>query len=203
MAHHSALALVADSVAALLSDARPPGEFAGADYVVIGSASITDTGSPGLTSVPSLGVSVFPYRVAYNGQRRLVQPRITADGERFRPSLLVDLHLLVSAWAPTGSEQMRLLGWAARTLEDTSTLGPGLLNRWASGQAAFGPAEAVELVAEPLSLQDVVSIWELNKARIQPSLGYVARMIALDSEVRLAREELVRSRHFDHGVVRP
>lgn len=203
MAHHSALALVTDTVAAILMDARPAGEL-NVDCVVIGSSQLEDTStSSGVSTVPTTGITVFPYRVTHNLQRRNGAPRTTPDGERFRPSLLVDLHVLVSAWASTGSEQMRLLGWAARTLEDTPLLGAGLLNRAAAGgQIVFGPSESVELVAEPLSLADMVSIFELNKQRIQPSLGFIARMIALDSSVVLPREELVRSRHFDHGVMK-
>jgi hypothetical protein len=61
----------------------------------------------------------------------------------------------------------------------------------------------VEIVAEPLSLQDLVAIWEVNKARQQPSLGYVARMISIDSQVTMPEEKLVRSRHFDLRVPTP
>jgi hypothetical protein len=205
MAHHSALAVVADAVASLLTDARPAGESPRVDCVVIGATQLENvTTSSGLASVPSLGVTLFPYRVQNNPQRRLGQPRVTADGVRFRPSLLVDLHLLLSVWAPTGSEQMRLLGWAARTLEDTPLLATGLLNRSAAGgQPVFGPNEAVELVTESLTLADIVSIFEVNKARIQPSLGFIARMIALDSDVALPREDLVRSRNFEYQVLAP
>jgi hypothetical protein len=199
MAHVSALAVVSEAVTALLSESRPS-DLSTASCQLIGSATITATGTPEPQKPPTFGISVFPYRVSYNLQRRLVQPRVSPEGNRFRPSLLVDLHLLVSAWASSGADQMRLLAWAARILEDTPALGSGFLNRGAQADnVVFGPDESVELVAEPLSLQDLVSIWEINKASMQPSLGWVARMIALDSEVALPATGIVRSRNFDYG----
>jgi hypothetical protein len=203
MASFSALSVVAQTVAALLSEAALRDEFPSADYPVIGPPTLTTTGSPDPATLPGTGVTVFPYRVTYNTQRRATLPRTNTAGERFRASLLLDLHLLITAWAPGAVQQLRLLGWAARTLEDTPMLTPGLLNRWGpGGEEVFGAAEAVELVAEPLTLQDLVSIWELNKARQQPSLGYIARMIQIDSDVRLPDAGLVRSRNFDQGVLK-
>ena len=56
------------------------------------------------------------------------------------------------------------------------------MNRFApGGQDVFEPSETVELVGETLTLQDLENIWEVAKARQQPSLGYVARQVAIDS----------------------
>jgi hypothetical protein len=202
MARFSALSVISRAVAALLSEASSEDEFPKADYPVLGTAVISGTGGDQQDDPPKLGVSVFPYRVAYNAQRRPASPRVSATGERFRAPILLDLHFLISAWACSALQQMRLLGWAARTLEDTPILTAGSLNRWGLGdETVFGTTESVEIVAEPLSMQELVAIWEVNKSRMQPSLGYVARMIAIDSEILLPDPGIVRSRTLNQGVL--
>src|SRR5262245_3488756 len=99
MARYSALSVASRAVAALLEEARSEDEFPKAEFPLIGTALISGVGVADNDTLPSLGVSVFPYRVAYNAQRRPVSPRVTADGERFRAPVLLDLHLLISAWA--------------------------------------------------------------------------------------------------------
>lgn len=201
MAHPSALAVVAQAVTSLLSESRLQGDLRLSEFTLISCAALSAPSSTDPPSVPGLGVTVFPHRVSYSAQRRPTAARTNSVGERFRPSVLVDLHLLVSAWATSAAQQMHLLGWAARTIEDTPILGAGFLNRFGSAEEpVFDANETIEVVPEPLSMQDLVSIWELNKARQQPSLGYVARMIALDSDVRLPDTGIVRSRVFDHGL---
>ena len=201
MARYPALSVVSRAVAALLDEARSESEFPKADFSLIGTAAINGTETEH-DDIPTTGVSVFPYSVTYNAQRRPASPRVAANGERFRPSILLDLHFLLSAWSSSVFQQMRLLGWAARTLEDTPILSAGFLNRWdSSGEAVFDATESVEIAAEPLAMQDLVAIWEVNKPRMQPSLGYVARMIAIDSDVLLPDVGLVRSRTLNHGVL--
>jgi hypothetical protein len=68
------------------------------------------------------------------------------------------------------------------------------LNRFApGGQDVFEPSETVELVGETLTLQDLENIWEVAKARQQPSLGYVARQVAIDSTLGLTEDRPVGS----------
>jgi len=205
MARFSGLAVVSQAVVALLSEGRHQDEFPRAQYLLIGSNTMGGSASNAEPpAFPVIGVTLFPYRVSYNGQRRPVSPRVGAGGERFRPSVLLDLHLLVTAWASSAVQQMRLLAWAIRLLEDNPILTPSLLNRWGpGGEEVFAAGESVELAPEPLSLQDMMAIWEINKHRQQPSVGIVARMIAVDSEEQLPEAGIVRSRNLDYGVVAP
>jgi len=204
MADFSALSVVAQTVAALLNEACPRDEFTNPDFPVINAGTLNNVAGSLPPTVPALGVTLFPYRVAYNAQHRPVRPRVASTGERFRASLLLDLHFLLTAWANNAAEQLRLLAWAARTLEDTPSLPARFLNRWAPArEAVFGLEESVDLAHEPLSAQDLVSIWEVNKPRQQPSLGYVARMIVVDSHVRVPDAGIVRTRVLDHGALVP
>ena len=133
-------------------------------------------------------------------------------GTRRRPPVPLDLHFLLTAWAADAGQQQRLLGWAVRTLEDTPILPAGFLNRFApGGQNVFEPSETVELVGETLTLQDLENIWEVAKARQQPSLGYVARQVAIDSTlgftegrpIEFTDGRPVQTREFGTGTLLP
>ncbi len=126
-------------------------------------------------------VSIYLYRVSINTPRRNLPPGIAPTGRRQAPPLGLDLHYLVTAWESDPLKQETLLGWAARTLEDNPILPASLLNRYASGPGTFGETESVELVVEPLSLQEEAGIWKVAEVNRQPSLGYVARRVEIES----------------------
>ena len=103
------------------------------------------------------------------------------------------LHYLLTAWGRTPERQQELLGWAMRTLEDMPTLPASVLNQ---GQASpvFRTDEAVDLIAAPLTQQEMVSVWEVAKPQMQVSMTYVARAVQLDSEIEQVIPSLVQSR---------
>jgi hypothetical protein len=126
-------------------------------------------------------LSVFLHRVAVSPARRNVPLRIGPRGERFRPPIPLDLFYLVTAWAGNPLVQQRLLAWAVRIIEDTSTLPSALLNDngWAG---TFAADETVELAWAPLNLQEEFDIWQISRSNQQPSASYVARTVAIESE---------------------
>ncbi|HWA27216.1 MAG TPA: DUF4255 domain-containing protein [Lacunisphaera sp.] len=199
MALPSAIATVSHAVVGLLEDARP------------NSVSFQDVRcrlyAPAELQAPreALGevVSVCAYRVAFNTSRRNQPPRTDpVSGRRFRPSVPVDVYLLVTAWAKDPEKQLQFLGWAIRTLENCPTLPAGFLNRFAgNGPAVFNPGEAVDLVAEAVTQQDLYTIWQVAPTRQQPSVVYVARMILLDSPVELDSAGVVQTRVFDQREI--
>jgi hypothetical protein len=140
------------------------------------------------------GVSLYLYSVAVNGTWRNRSPRVGRDGKRYRPSLPLDLHYLLTPWADSAGRQQRLLGWCMRQLEDVSILPAGLLNHHGPEHDTFDPAETVELICEPLTLDDMGNIWEAFKTNLQLSAAYVARMIAIDSEIPLPDAQVVQTR---------
>jgi hypothetical protein len=146
------------------------------------------------------GISLYLYRVTINTSRRNLAKRTDVRGKTFRPSLPVDLFYMVTPWARTAARQQRLLGWAMRVLEDINTLPANLLNRYGES-GSFRPNESVELICEPISLQDMINIWEVFKPHQQLSVTYVARMIAIDSEIELAEGSLVGARGTDAGEI--
>ncbi len=82
--------------------------------------------------------------------------------------------------------------------EDTPIIPVGLLNHYGPEPDVFGPDEAVELVWESLSQQDIYDIWEVAKAHAQPSISYVARMVEIESTVPLHEYALVQTRELDY-----
>jgi hypothetical protein len=145
------------------------------------------------------GISLYLYRVSTNTTRRNLPPRIDPDGRRFRPPLPIDLHYLVVPWAITAEKQQSLLGWSMRVLEDTPILPAKVLNHYGSAGETFRPSEAVELVCEPITLQEIVNIWDAFKPNLQVSVAYVARMIEIDSPIEMVEGPPVQTQVFDFG----
>ncbi len=193
MATYHAIAATGEAIIGLLEASCPKPEFANARFTLYRS---TDFQNP-----MDEGISLYLYRVAVNATRRNLPPRIAPDGKRYRSSLPVDLHYLLTPWAKTAARQQRLLGWSMRVLEDTSILPTGLLNHYVPETETFQPNETVELVFEPLSLQEIVNIWDVFKPNLQLSVAYVARMITIDSNIELSVSDgqLVQTRAYSFG----
>jgi hypothetical protein len=139
---------------------------------------------PGLKTGPNggVGLTIYMHRAVISTARRALPPRVTADGRRLRPSLPLDVFYLISAWGKKPEVQHYVLAWAMRTLEDTPTLTGPLLNGYDPANKPFAEDETVDLVFDPISIQDMLNIWEVGKPNIQPSVGYVARVVPIDSE---------------------
>jgi hypothetical protein len=147
------------------------------------------------------------YRVTYNSTRRNLPPRTNINGKRFKPSIPLDLHFLITAWGRAPEQQWALLAWAIRTLEDSPVLPAGLLNQNAGSDPngrspeVFRDQEAVELVAETLSLQDMFDIWEIAKHNQQPAVSFVARSVLIDSDQEITEGIPVQTRVFDAATL--
>ncbi len=189
MATYHAIAAAGQAIIQLLSDSRPKPEFASAQFDLYQAANFQTPMEEGL--------SLYLYRVAVNGSRRNLPPRLEPDGRRRRPPLPLDLYYLVTPWAKTAVKQQRLLGWAMRTLGDYPILPSNLVNSHGPELGIFHAEETVELIYEPLSLQDTFNIWESLKIKMQPSAAYVARMISIDSTLEMPDLPLVQTREFD------
>lgn len=188
MATTQAIAATGQAILGLLSDACPKPEFSAASFELY---QISNFQSP-----MAEGISLYLYRVAINGARRNLPPTVGPNGERYRPAVPLDLHYVATAWARTAVKQQRLLGWAIRLLEDVPILPAGLLNHYGPEPEIFKPSETVEVILESLSLQDWNNLWSASKTN-PPSLsvGYVARMIGIESSVKLS-EGTVQTREL-------
>jgi hypothetical protein len=177
----------------LLANSCPTPEFSGVHFELYEARNFQ--------SPMAEGVSLYLYRIHPSDIRRNLPPRVEPDGRKFRPSLPLDLHYLLTAWAGDRVKQQRMLGWAARTLEDTPVLPAGLLNQPGPETDTFRLGETVELVLETLSIVDLNYVWEMAKEKQQPSLACVARMIALESLEQITEAPPVETRVFGPGKV--
>ena len=177
----------------LLADAVPKPEFANAQFELY---QISNFGNP-----MEEGVSLYLYRIAVNGTIRNRPPVTGPDGRRRRPPIPLDLHYVLSVWARSAVKQQRLLGWTIRMFEDVPILPTGLLNNYGPEPEIFQPGETVEIILESLTLQDFNNLWSATKTALPVSVGYVARMVGISSELPLTEAAEVQTRDFKTGAL--
>jgi hypothetical protein len=150
----------------------------------------------GFESGLTAGVSLFVYRVMVGDTPRTPAGRRSESGARLQPQLPVDVHFILTAWAPDASLQQGITGWMMRTMDDHRVLPPGLLNRMSPG--VFRDDETVEVLDGELVSEDLFRLWELlGTVTYQLSVPYVARNVRLESERELVAAGLVRERVVD------
>lgn len=195
MATYHAVAAIGQAILGLLEQARPATEFDSSQFLMYQSANFQ--------TPMDEGISLYLYRVAVSTARRNLPAKTLPDGRRLRPPLPLDLHFLMTPWAKTPAKQHRLLGWAMRVMEDTPILPASLLNHYGPETDTFRPDETVDIVNEPISLQDIWNIWEIAKHNVQVSVSYVARMVPIDSLQYETEGPPVQTRIFDVGKIVP
>ncbi len=196
MASYHAISAISQATVSLLKSARPATAFPSIDVKLFQAKDFQSTGD-------WEGLSLFLYRVPVSSARRQMPMTIGPGGRPLRPPLPVDLYYMLTPWAKTAEMQHLLLGWAMRTIEDSPSLPPALLNSHFPDVRPFRNDETVELLQDPLSLQDLNNLWEiLGKNNIQLSATYVARVIPIDSTIE-AGDDVGRAqtRVFDVGTV--
>jgi len=184
-----AIAAVTQTILGILSDAVSS-DFAGAQFEAL---QIADFQKP---KPVDEGISLLLYRVAVSSLQRNLQARPEANGKLFRPPLPLDLHYMLTAWGKTAAQQQRLLGWSMRTLEDIGGLNPSLLNHYGGPDVVFRPNETVDLIYEAIAMTDFSSLWDLLKPNAHVSVGYIARMIYIESEVEISTGAPVQTRLY-------
>lgn len=189
MATHQAIAAVSLALQGLLDRALPKDDYPAAQVRLVQPADF----ATGMAE----GISLLLYRVGVNTSLRNLPPRTARDGGRFRPSLPLDLHYVLTAWATDADKQQRLLGWAMRLLEDTPILAGNEINQFMPEVAVFQPEESVELICDPLPLDQWFALWDKLKPKATTSMTYLARMVLLDSERPMPEGERVRQRVFE------
>jgi hypothetical protein len=190
VANFRAIAATGTALAGLIRDRYPRGDFGTGLEVVLYQTRDFETPMQD-------GFSIYLFRVAVNGAVRNRTPRRSVDGHRFRPSLPLDLQFMITPWAQDVERQLRMLGWVMRLMEDTSVLSAGHLNHYLAETDTFAPHEGLEIVCDPLSLTDYLTLWDRLRPRLPASATYVIRVVLLDSDVPVTDTPLVQTRSFD------
>ena len=193
MGTFQAIAATGQAMLGLLSDAVPRDQFPNAQFELYQMSNFQQPMEE--------GISLFLYRIAANTSRRNLPPTTGPDGRRFRPPIPLDLYYVATAWAPTAVRQQRLLGWTIRMFEDVPILPTGLLNNYGPEPEIFKQGETVEVVLDSLTLQDLNNIWGVSKSSLQLSVGYIARMLHIQSSMAITEYAEVQTREFGVGKV--
>jgi hypothetical protein len=183
-----AIAATGQAMLGLLSDAVPRDQFPNAQFELYQMSNFQQPMEE--------GISLFLYRIAANTTRRNLPPTTAPDGRRFRPPIPLDLYYIASVWAPTAVRGQRLLGWTIRMFEDVPILPTGLLNNYAPEPDVFRPDETVEIILDSLN-----NFWGVSKASMQLSVGYIARMLHIQSSMPMTEYAEVQTREFGVGKV--
>jgi hypothetical protein len=190
MANYRAIAAIGTALAGLIRDHYPRDEFGTGLDVQLYQTRHFETPMQD-------GFSVYLYRVAVNSTSRNRSVRRTPDGRRFRPSLPLDLSFMITPWAQDVEQQLRMLGWVMRMFEDMGVLSAGHLNHYMPEPDTFEPHEGVELVCDPLSLSDYLTLWDRLRPRLPASATYTLRMVAIDSDMPITEGPPVQTRRFE------
>jgi hypothetical protein len=193
MATPNAIAATGQAILALIAAGVSRDEFPSAKFELYQSKNFQ--------TPMEEGISLYLYRVTPAGEIRNYPPRIAPDGRRYRPLLPINLHYILSSWAREAAKQQRLLGSAMRILEDTPVLPAGILNQGGPEDDTFRPNETVDLIMESISIYDMGAIWDMAKPNLQPSVGYIARMIGLESPLEMTEAGNVQTRVMRSGKV--
>ena len=193
MGTFQAIAATGQAMLGLLSDAVPRDQFPNAQFELYQMSNFQQPMEE--------GISLFLYRIAANTSRRNLPPTTGPDGRRFRPPIPLDLYYIATAWAPTAVRQQRLLGWTIRMFEDVPILPTGLLNNYGPEPEIFRQGETVEIALDSLTLQDLNNFWGVSKSSLQLSVGYVARMLHIQSSMPITEYAEVQTREFGVGKV--
>jgi hypothetical protein len=194
MANYRAIAAASTALAGLIRDHYPRAEFgAGLDIQLYQTRDFEQPMQEGF--------SIYLFRVAVNGAVRNLTLRRSPDGRRFRPSLPLDLYYMITPWAQDIERQHRMLGWVMRILDDTGVMSAGHLNHYMPETDTFRSNESLEIICDPLSLTDYLTLWDRLRPRLPASATYVLRAVLIDSEVHVPDAALVQTRRLDVGQV--
>lgn len=193
MAHYRAIAAAGAAISGLIKERYPRTEFG--PSLTVGTVQPTAV-EKGLAGD---GFAICLWRVTMNGQRRARGPRMDVFGNRFKPSLPLDLSFLVIPYSTDAERQARMLGWVMRALEDAGPLTAAQLNFYLAESNIFAPEEDVDLVCDPLALADHLALWDRFK-QLPPAANYLMRMLLIDSLDAVDDGAPVTTREFLVGV---
>lgn len=179
MSHPFAIAATCDAIIEVLRRSHVPADF-GDEPFDFRVYTAEDFRQP-----MTQGVSLLLYHVAHVPTFQQIPEGVGPDARTERRRLPVELHLLLTPWAPTADRQHEIIGWMMRTLCDAPVLTAALLNGLRS--QVFDEKETVELTPVELRFDEYARIWAaLAPATFRPSVAYRARTLLLASPPRPA-----------------
>jgi hypothetical protein len=144
------------------------------NFRLISSGEIAESST--IETETSATLTLYLYRVTRNEHLRN-QPR-TPDGPRLPLTLSVDLHYLMTVWTESAMAEHNILTWAMSQLDQHPSFSGTLL----SAEAGWQPNDAIQVVPEELSIEDLMRIWDALEPPYRLSVSYTARVIRIDPD---------------------
>lgn len=140
------------------------------DFRLISSCELAGSAEPARNTL-----SLFLYRITQNAEAR--SQRTPGSRSSAPSALALDLHYLLTAWADDALMEQTLLTWAMREIQ----LHPVLDSSTLSSEANWISSDVVQVVPEEVSLEDMSRIWGTLSPKYRLSVGYVARVVRVDT----------------------
>ena len=142
------------------------------------------------------GFAIVLWRIGVNAQLRARGPRTDPFGRRFRSSLPLDLSFIVIPVSTSAEKQLRMLGWLLREIEDSGVVTAAQFNEYLGEDSIFSAAEDAEIVLDPLSVADQLTMWD--RIRKHPLIAHFQmRTLLIDSAQAIDENEPVVERAFE------
>jgi hypothetical protein len=166
----------------------------------VGAPVTVTVDNPQRSAGEDLRVNLYLYHILQDENRRntgpLKQTARETDPATFVPEPLpLKLYYMVTAFAPDGRTEHRLIGEAMQALFENRILGPAVLR----GGLATSPIKAdhIQLVMLNQDLETLHRIWGNFQEALRPSITYEVEGIFLDARARLDDVKLVKTRRIE------
>ena len=169
MATAEAIALFVESALTLLRASLPP-LVNPARIVAVRPDQFADFADP---TTPA--VTIFLYRVTVEDSERNRLRRTLPGGRSTRPLLPLSLQMLVTPWARQIADEHQILGRILQTFYDNAEMGPAVLQG-----AAWDPQDSVQLMPDPLQIEEIHRVWESSELPYRLSVAYLARVVGIE-----------------------
>jgi hypothetical protein len=194
MSDYSVIAELGDSVLSVLfSELNADSQISG----LIDSEDRISLESPAdLENNNSVRLSMYLYRILENPYMKNSFPVDGTGGKLRKAPLTLDLYYLLTPLVGTPREQMIVLGKTMQVLYDRPIL------EGADLSGSLGTtSEAIRLVLNPVSLEELTRVWQALEIPYRLSVCYLARVVILDSEQEQFGQP-VTSRRLTYGRLR-
>ena len=154
--------------------------------------------NPQRSAGEDLRVNLYLYHILQDESRRNTGPRLyTSATDYYQEPLALKLYYMVTAFAPEGATEHRLIGEAIQAFYQHRSLDGAVLK----GSLATGPirADKMQLVMLNQDLETLHRIWGNFQEALRPSTTYEVEGVFLDASPanEKAVSKLVEQRQFD------
>jgi hypothetical protein len=160
-------------------------------------------------------VNLFLHQVTHNAAWRNVDlPSRDSDGDVVRtPPVAINLHYLVSTYAPDPYVPEILLGHAVRILAENATLSREAIRRMLTpsgpdpmltallGSDLDHQVELIKIAPETLNTEEMSRLWSTFQSSYRPSVAYQVSVVLIDGRGRARPSLPIRSRGLRGDVL--